>query len=174
MDSGCCWGRRGQIQVQKDKRNTSLSPRGSSREQREHLGSAPSHLTYPSKTSPSEPRLSLISKANVGTAPFPVPGLFYLSPGEFPIPAKSAPLQSPLPSQKKCQVWSRGGKAQTPKPFCTTYGWAARVLRVQQSWVRYEKLDMRLHFLLMHLLEKLLGACCSIQGLFLSYIIGMM
>lgn len=29
---------------------------------------------------------------------------------------------------------------------------------------------MRLHFLLMHLLDKLLGACCSIQGLFLSYI----
>lgn len=29
---------------------------------------------------------------------------------------------------------------------------------------------MRLHFLLMHLLDKLFGACCSIQGLFLSYI----
>lgn len=29
---------------------------------------------------------------------------------------------------------------------------------------------MRLHFLLMYLLDKLFGACCSIQGLFLSYI----
>lgn len=45
-----------------------------------HLGSGPPHLTYPSKTSPSEPKLRLISKANVGTFPFSVPGLFYISP----------------------------------------------------------------------------------------------
>lgn len=115
MDSGCCWGKRDQIRVQKDKTNTSLSPRGSSTEQREHLGSAPSHLTYPSKTSPSEPKLSLISKANVGTAPFPVPALFYVSPRVFPIPAKPAPLQSPLPSPKKGPVLEQKRKGSHQK-----------------------------------------------------------
>lgn len=114
----------------KGKTNTSLSPRGSSTEQRERLGSAPSHLIYPSKTSPSEPKLSLISKANVGTAPFPVPGLFYLSPRVFPISAKSAPLQSLLPSQKKRKsAWfGAEGERLTPKSFCTAYGWAACAL----------------------------------------------
>lgn len=36
--------------------------------------------------------------------------------------------------------------------------------------MRYEKLDMILHFLFMHLLDKLFGVRCISQGLLLSYI----
>lgn len=39
--------------------------------------------------------------------------------------------------------------------------------------MRDEKLHMRLHFLLVHLLGELFGACCSIQGLFLSYLVAL-
>lgn len=50
---------------------------------RKGLGSAPSPPIPPSNTSPSEPKLRSVSKANVGTFPFSVLGLLYIHPWVF-------------------------------------------------------------------------------------------
>lgn len=47
------------------------------------LGSAPSPPIPPSNASPYEPKLRLISKANVGTFSFSVLGLLYIHPWVF-------------------------------------------------------------------------------------------
>ena len=113
---------RDQTWVQKDRRKTS---RHLCRAGKSCLGSGPSHLTYSSKTSPSEPKLRLISKANVGTLPFSGPGLFYINPRVFLSSAKSAPLRSPLLSQQKGLFWSkRRGKAHTKSiTHCVSLGY---------------------------------------------------
>lgn len=108
MDSGCSWGNEGLDPGPEGKQKKLPEPQrqlhGASKS---HLGSAPSLLTYSSKTSPTEPKLRLISKANMGTYPFSVPGLFYISPWGFLNSVKSASLRSPLLSQQKCLFWSK-------------------------------------------------------------------
>lgn len=107
MHSGCFWGnQRPDLGPKGSEKNLPGPQRQLRRAGKSHLGSGPSHLTYPSQTSPSEPKLRLISKANVGTLPFSVPGLFYISPRVFLSSAKSAPLRSPLLSQQKRLFWS--------------------------------------------------------------------
>lgn len=83
--------------------------------------------------------------------------------GQISISQESSSLPAEVPVLEQ-------EKRLTPKAFCATYRWATCVLWLQQSWIRYVKLDMILHFLLMHLSEKLFGAHCSSQRLFLSYI----
>lgn len=93
------------------------------RADKSHLGSGPSHLAYPSKMSPSESKLRFISKANVGTFPCSVPGLFYISPWGFLSWAKSAPLRSLLLSQL------------TPKASCISLGYMCSAIATVMSKV---------------------------------------
>lgn len=75
------------------------------------LGSAPSPPILPSNTSPSEPKLRSISKANVGTFPFSVLGLLYIRPWVFLI--QIWPLRSPLLS-----LWFGAGSHQKHYTTC--------------------------------------------------------